>query len=145
MARLTLRVDFGPERQIGPGKIRLLEKVNETGSISAAGRAMGMSYRRAWLLIDALNQYFREPVVTTQLGGKAGGGAGLTSFGATLVAHYRAMEREAADAVSGRLVEIETRLAPGPVPALKPKPRAKPRTAKSKTPNKRSGAKRARR
>ena len=140
MARLTLRVDFGPERQIGPGKIRLLEKVGETGSISAAGRAMGMSYRRAWLLIDALNRYFRAPVVTTQLGGRAGGGTGLTPFGAMLVAHYRAMELEAADSVRARLVEIEAYLAPVPLSA--PKPKARP--TKPKKP-KRSSAKRTRR
>jgi molybdate transport system regulatory protein len=150
MARLTLRVDFGPERQIGPGKIHLLEKVGETGSISAAGRALGMSYRRAWLLVDALNRYFREPVVTTQLGGKAGGGTGLTSFGASLVAHYREMERDAADAVLGRLTEIETRLAPGPVSAPRPKSRAatskKPKRSRSKrSSSKRSSSKRARR
>jgi molybdate transport system regulatory protein len=62
MARLTLRLDFGPGRAIGHGKIRLLEAVRENGSISAAGRSMGMSYRRAWLLIDELNHIFEEPV-----------------------------------------------------------------------------------
>ena len=68
MAKLTLRIDFETADAIGPGKIRLLEQVRDTGSISAAGRAMDMSYRRAWLLIDRLNNAFREPVVTTKLG-----------------------------------------------------------------------------
>ena len=69
MVRLTLRIDFDKGRALGPGKIRLLELVGETGSISAAGRALGMSYRHAWLLVDALNTTFREPVVATRGGG----------------------------------------------------------------------------
>src|SRR3977135_1703553 len=78
--RLTVRIDFGSERALGPGKIRLLEAVGRTGSISQAGRALDMSYRRAWLLVDDMNQCFREPVVTTQSGGAQGGGAELTPF-----------------------------------------------------------------
>src|SRR6516164_2166487 len=81
MARLTLRLDFGPGRAIGHGKIRLLEAVRDHGSISAAGRSMGMSYRRAWLLVDALNRLFETLVVETKHGGSAGGGAELTPFG----------------------------------------------------------------
>jgi len=68
MARLTLRVDFDGQRAVGPGKIRLLELIEEHGSIAAAGRAMRMSYRRAWLLIDNLNQCFRKPLVQKQMG-----------------------------------------------------------------------------
>src|SRR5260221_13041610 len=71
---LHLRLDFGDERSIGPGKIRLLELINETGSISAAGRALAMSYRQAWLLVDQLNRMFCEPVVAAQTGGGGGGG-----------------------------------------------------------------------
>jgi molybdate transport system regulatory protein len=111
MARLTLRVDLDAAFSLGPGKIRLLELVRDTGSISAAGRAMAMSYRRAWLLVDALNAAFREPVVATKLGGKAGGGAALTPFGAELVAQYRAMEREAATAVEERIATLVAALA----------------------------------
>src|SRR5271156_2605333 len=103
MARLTLRLDFGPGRAIGHGKIRLLEAVRDTGSISAAGRAMGMSYRRAWLLIDKLNRALPEPRVATQPGRGRGGGATLTDLGAAIVDHYRAMESEAQAAVAGRL------------------------------------------
>ena len=69
-ARLTIRIDFGGHGALGPGKVRLPELIGAQGSISAAGRAMGMSYRRAWLLIDSLNQAFREPVVATQHGGQ---------------------------------------------------------------------------
>lgn len=106
MARLTLRLDFAPGRQIGHGKIRLLEAVRDCGSISAAGRTMGMSYRRAWLLIDALNGLFGEPVVETKHGGATGGGAELTPLGHRLVHHYRAIEAKALAAGAGELAEL---------------------------------------
>jgi len=106
MASLTIRVDFSRTRGIGPGKIRLLELIAETGSISAAGRAMDMSYRRAWLLLDELNTMFREPVATTAQGGRAGGGARLTPFGKRLVRGYRKMERDARNAVAPYLTMV---------------------------------------
>lgn len=93
--RLTLRLDLGPRQSIGPGKARLLDAVAETGSISSAGRALGMSYRRAWMLIDDLNTSFRRKVVSTTLGGKEGGGAKLTPFGEELRKRYRAIEKSA--------------------------------------------------
>ena len=74
--RLTLRVDFGASRSIGPGKVRLLEAIARTGSISQAGRELGMSYRRAWLLIDDMNQCFRHTVVRAKPGGSQGGASG---------------------------------------------------------------------
>jgi len=83
--RLTVRVDFGSDRALGPGKIRLLEAVRNCGSISQAGRSLDMSYRRAWLLIDDMNRCFREPVVEAQPGGLQGGGAALTAFGEQLI------------------------------------------------------------
>jgi molybdate transport system regulatory protein len=95
MARLTLRVDFGPGRAIGHGKIRLLEAVRVYGSISAAGRSMGMSYRRAWLLIDELNHIFEEPVIDAKHGGSGGGGAELTAFGRRVLEPYRSIEAKA--------------------------------------------------
>jgi molybdate transport system regulatory protein len=101
--RLTIRVDLGAHGALGPGKIRLMEKIGETGSISAAGRAMGMSYRRAWLLVDSLNRAFREPLVTTQHGGTRGGGAALTPLGQDVVARYRLMEKAAHEAAAGHL------------------------------------------
>lgn len=112
MTRLTLRIDFDETRALGPGKVRLLEMVGETGSISGAGRVMGMSYRRAWLLVDALNRTFRSPVVSTREGGAGGGGAELTPFGAEVVASYRAMEKEMCAALKRRLAELEDALAP---------------------------------
>ena len=115
MTRLTLRIDFDPARSVGPGKIRLLELIRETGSISAAGRAMDMSYRRAWLLVDALNKSFRDPVVTTKLGGKAGGGAALTQFGEELIGHYRDMELVAHAALRPHLRTLESALSQKPL------------------------------
>ena len=112
MTRLTLRIDFDEDRALGPGKVRLLELVAKTGSISAAGRAMGMSYRRAWVLVNALNRTFSLPVVETRGGGAGGGGASLTPFGIGVVESYRAMERDARDALARRLAELEQALAP---------------------------------
>ena len=106
-ARLTLRVDFGKDRAIGPGKIRLLEAIRDTGSITQAGVALGMSYRRAWLLVDDVNNCFREPVVAAQKGGTHGGGAALTLFGRKLIDQYRAIEAEAHSATAARLHELE--------------------------------------
>jgi molybdate transport system regulatory protein len=108
--RLTVRVDFGAERALGPGKIRLLEAIGKSGSISRAGRALGMSYRRAWLLIDDMNRAFRAPVVATQPGGARGGGAALTPFGLELIENYRAIETQAMAAAMPRLQALEKSL-----------------------------------
>ena len=107
MARLTIRIDLSEQGAIGPGKIRLLELVGESGSISAAGRAMKMSYRRAWMLVDELNRCFRIPVVTTQLGGTRGGGAALTELGHDLIARYRSIERAATKAGAADLAALD--------------------------------------
>jgi molybdate transport system regulatory protein len=108
--RLTVRVDFGSDRALGPGKIRLLETIGKTGSISRAGRALGMSYRRAWLLVADLNRCFREPVVTAQPGGARGGGAALTPFGRDLIEKYRAIESRATAAAGRQLHDLEVSL-----------------------------------
>ena len=91
MTGLIVRIDLGPHGRLGPGKLLLLENIDKYGSISAAGRAMNMSYRQAWSLVDQLNQAFNEPVVVSQTGGKSGGGAALTEFGKLLVAHCTAI------------------------------------------------------
>jgi len=111
MARLTLRIDFDGDRQLGPGKIKLLELIDSTGSISAAGRQMGMSYRRAWLLVDDLNHCFREPLVAAQVGGVKGGGASLTHFGRAVVEHYRAIEKAAESAGAAHVGALTASLA----------------------------------
>jgi molybdate transport system regulatory protein len=112
--RLTIRLDFSGDRRVGPGKIRLLELIDQTGSISAAGRAMAMSYRRAWLLVDTLNTSFRRPVVEAHPGGRRGGGARLTPFGRELIARYRTLERDAVNAAKAHVGAIEDALAPDP-------------------------------
>ena len=110
MLHLTLRIDHDAGHLLGPGKIRLLEAIEARGSISAAGRELGMSYRRAWLLVDELNASFREPAVTTQHGGAKGGGAGLTAFGRDLVRRYRQMEAEARSALAPHLQGLQEEL-----------------------------------
>jgi molybdate transport system regulatory protein len=98
---LTIRVDLEGSGYLGPGKIALLELIARHGSIAAAGKAMGMSYRRAWLLVDEINRIFRVPLVAKQMGGAGGGGARLTTAGNTVVARYRAIENAAALATRG--------------------------------------------
>jgi molybdate transport system regulatory protein len=90
---LSIRIDLDTEDRIGPGKIQLLETIQACGSISAAGRAMNMSYKRAWDLVEEINQICRRAAVERQVGGKNGGGASLTPFGLSLVARYRKIER----------------------------------------------------
>ena len=100
---LTLRVLGKRTPAMGPGKAELIERIADSGSISAAARAMGMSYRRAWQLVEALNKDYRERVVTTAAGGARGGGARVTPFGLRLVAEYRAMEEKASAAIASDL------------------------------------------
>ncbi|MGH8798876.1 MAG: winged helix-turn-helix domain-containing protein [Casimicrobiaceae bacterium] len=96
--QFRLRVHRGEDIAIGPGKIDLLEAIDAAGSISAAARSLGMSYRRAWLLVDTMNRCFAKPVVEAEAGGQRGGGARLTSLGDEVVDRYRRIERGAARA-----------------------------------------------
>jgi molybdate transport system regulatory protein len=114
-SRVTLRIDFDGERRLGPGKIALLEAIERKGSIAAAGREFGMAYRRAWLLVDALNHMFNHPVVETRGGGKDGGGAVLTDLGAEIVSRYRAIEAKARKGAAAELKCLEQLLAPAPL------------------------------
>lgn len=100
---LTLRV-LGPDHPVmGPGRAALLAHIARTGSITAAARAMAMSYRRAWQLVESMNESFAEPVVVTEVGGRRGGGAVVTAFGKGLVASYQAMENKASAAIADDL------------------------------------------
>ena len=107
--RAAIKVDFGTDVRLGPGKVRLLELVAETGSISGAARQMEMSYRRAWLLIDELNGIFGKPVIETSAGGAGGGGAKITSFGEAVITAFRAIESEATDLVQAKLAKFPSR------------------------------------
>jgi len=112
MASLSVRVDLAPGSRLGPGKIALLEQIAATGSISAAGRAMGMSYRRAWELVEELNRQFTEPLVSARTGGKHGGGTALTPMGLSVVAQYHAIAQAVARAASEHLAALEAELSP---------------------------------
>ena len=92
---LSIRIDLASGARIGPGKITLLEAIRSQGSISAAARSLGMSYRRAWLLVEEINQTLREPAVTAESGGVRGGGAVLTAVGQRIVDLYRLIESQA--------------------------------------------------
>ena len=107
-----VRVAFGRRGALGPGKVRLIELIDEHGSITAACKEMGMSYRRAWLLVEGLKQAFREPVLTTQQGGVSGGGCRLTPYGRSILQRYRALERTAREAVRDELKALEHELLP---------------------------------
>lgn len=91
---VRFRVDFGRDEAVGPGKIDLLEAILRTGSLSQAGRELGMSYRRAWVLLESLNSGFSERVVLTSTGGRGGGGARLTDFGRALIRAYRTFDKD---------------------------------------------------
>lgn len=106
-----LRILLGSDIALGPGKADLLDAVLRTGSISAAAREMGMSYRRAWLLVDTMNSCFRRPLVETITGGQGGGGARVTEFGLDVLGRYRAMEIKAAASVAAEMREFSRLLA----------------------------------
>lgn len=110
MARVLLRLYLSDDRPLGPGKVKILESIRESGSISEAARGMKMSYRSAWLLVDSMNALFRKPVVTTTLGGRGGGSATLTEFGADVIRRYRAMERATRRAIAKDLAVLERSL-----------------------------------
>ena len=98
-----LRVMFGTEIAIGPGKAELLEAIGDTGSISESARRLGMSYRRAWLLVDTMNRCFREPVVASATGGAGGGGAQVTAFGRRVLGRFHAMQARVDRAIDPEL------------------------------------------
>jgi molybdate transport system regulatory protein len=102
-----LRLTKGEAIAVGPGKVDLLEAIAHTGSITAAARTLGMSYRRAWLLVDTMNRCFRQPVVEAEAGGERGGGTRLTALGEEVVRRYRESERLAARAAAAELRALQ--------------------------------------
>jgi molybdate transport system regulatory protein len=123
--RLSIRIDFAAGR-LGPGKIELLEHIEREGSLAGAARTLDMSYRRAWELVGELNELFAEPVVVSTPGRNTGGATALTSFGARVVALYRAAERRSAGAAEAALQELAgaTRLSARSAPRRLPRRRA---------------------
>ncbi|MCE8036839.1 LysR family transcriptional regulator [Halomonas sp. MCCC 1A11062] len=109
-----LRIQLGPAIAIGPGKAQLLEAIASTGSISAAAREMGMSYRRAWMLVDTMNQCFKAPLVATATGGKRGGGASITPLGQEVLERYQRMQRIASEAVAEEMEAFTALFADSP-------------------------------
>jgi molybdate transport system regulatory protein len=112
-ARFRLRVTRGDEIAVGPGKIALLEAIREHGSITQAAKEIGMSYRRAWMLLDELNRSLRKPATASAQGGTHGGGSLLTAEGEALIALYRDIERRAEQACSTQLASLLKLLAKG--------------------------------
>ena len=105
---------FGTEIAIGPGKADLLEAIAASGSISESARRLGMSYRRAWLLVDTMNRCFREPLVASATGGSGGGGAQVTPFGRTVLARYRSLETRVERALDRPLADFTELLSDHP-------------------------------
>jgi len=109
---LKIRIPHGSESAMGPGKADLLEAIQRTGSISAGARDMGMSYRRAWLLVDTMNRCFVQPLVATATGGSHGGGARVTEFGCNVLRRFREIEAMANASVQAEMDEMATLLRP---------------------------------
>jgi len=112
--QFRLRIRNGDDIAVGPGKIELLEAISTAGSITSAAKALGMSYRRAWLLVDTMNRCFKSRVVETEAGGNRGGGTRLTSLGTQLVRSYRLIETRAAKAGAAEIASLTRLLAPLP-------------------------------
>jgi len=105
--RLSIRIDLANGDRIGPGKIVLLEAIKATGSISAAARRIGMSYRRAWLLVEEINTALKRPAVAAATGGKRGGGAAVTPVGEEVITLYRAIEQSAHESAAKEFRAVE--------------------------------------
>ena len=111
---IKIHLPFGQLSAIGPGKADLLEAIASTGSISAGARRLGMSYKRAWDLVDTMNRSFSQPLIATAAGGSHGGGAQVTEFGYEVLRRYREIEAKATQAVSVELEALRSMLAPLP-------------------------------
>ena len=113
-ARIKLRLEYDAPLVMGPGKAELLARIDEAGSISAAGRAMGMSYKRAWSLVEEMNAAFARPVVDSSRGGRQGGGAVLTATGREVLARFRRLERLLETEGADEIAALAALLKPAP-------------------------------
>jgi molybdate transport system regulatory protein len=107
---IRFRIDFAENSNLGPGKITLLEQIRTYGSLSEAARRMGISYRRAWLLLDSINKSFDVPATLNSVGGPGGGGTEVTPFGVLLIERYREVEQKLNEVADGCLAEIRKRV-----------------------------------
>lgn len=121
LLRAQLRVMLGDEIAFGPGKADLLDAIRETGSISGAGKKMGMSYRRAWLLVDSMSRCFQQPLVDAAKGGANGGGTQLTVLGTQVLEHYRALQQEVTAITQKHFENFKPLLRKKPVTSGQPK------------------------
>jgi molybdate transport system regulatory protein len=117
-AQIHVNITFPSGARIGPGKATLLESIRDTGSISAAARALGMDYKRAWMLLDSLDGAFDAPVVERKAGGPGGGGAALTEFGTELLERYRRIEAGALRLAEDDIAELARRALPDAGPKV---------------------------
>ncbi|MDP9088148.1 MAG: LysR family transcriptional regulator [Pseudomonadota bacterium] len=108
---MRLRVDFNPACSLGPGKISLLQTIGDCGSLAQAARTLGMSYRRAWLLVDNLNTMFDKRVTTSATGGRRGGGMIITPFGESVISMFRQLEKDLARQAKPRLAMLSKHVA----------------------------------
>jgi molybdate transport system regulatory protein len=132
MAKLTIRIDFETGASIGPGKVRLLEEIEKTGSIRKAAESVGMSFRQAWLLLRAIEEMFGQPVIVTLRGGVRGGGSALTPLGRLAVANYRQLEEAAARAVKHELADLEANIIHAEAGRMAPRTRISRKSLKNK-------------
>ena len=121
-ARIRIRVQLGDLPLFGPGKAALLTAIDEVGSIAGAARALGMSYRRAWLLVDSMNRNFTGPLVAASPGGRGVGGSRVTDLGRRVLAAYHAVEIDAARAAGKPLADLQAMVAPEPGPSVAGEP-----------------------
>jgi len=132
MAKLTIRIDFDTGASIGPGKVRLLEEIEKTGSIRKAAEAVGMSFRQAWLLLRAIEEMFGQPVIITLRGGVRGGGSALTPLGRLAVANYRRLEQAAQAAAQRELSDLEANIVQAGAGRSAPRSRISRKSLKNK-------------
>jgi molybdate transport system regulatory protein len=118
--KIKIRIDFDDSHAVGPGKIALLERMRDCGSLSQAARELDMSYRRAWQLLDSLNTSFNEPVIVTSIGGKGGGGSEITKLGLALIDAYRALEQEMTARAQQFFKPLRSQVAPAAPQAKRP-------------------------
>lgn len=125
MQLVRFRIDLNPECSIGPGKIQLLEAIGRSGSIRQAAKDLGMSYRRAWLLVDSINRSFMKPATSSSIGGTGGGGVELTDFGSELIQRYQALNRRIESLVRSEFADMARMASPASARAARSPKKAK--------------------